>query len=64
MQARSTMSCHGLEFSTDALADRRLIDNNFRGEPSVHVETMDLAAAEKKRRDEESADDTGGMFGF
>ena len=58
------MSCHGLEFSIDALADQRLIDNNFRGEPSVHVETMDLAAAEKKRRDEESADDTGGMFGF
>jgi len=58
------MNCHGLEFSIDALADRRLVDNNFRGKPSVHVETMDLAAAEKKRRDEESADDTGGMFGF
>ena len=57
------INCHGLEFSIDALADRRLVDNNFRGKPTVHVETMELAAAEKQRRDEAS-DDDGGMFGF
>ena len=57
------INCHGLEFSIDALADRRLVANNFRGKPSVHVETMKLAATEKQRRDRESEDD-GGMFGF
>ncbi len=59
------MQCHGLEFSIDALADRQLIDNNFTGKPSVHVQTMDLAAAEKARRDSEAGqeDDTS-MFGF
>ena len=55
--------CHGLGFSIDALADQALIDNNFRGSPSLHIDTMDLAAAEKERRDSESGDDTS-MFGF
>lgn len=64
MVRSACMNCHGLGFSIDALADRKLIDNNFRGKPSVHLETMDLAAAEKRRREEETADDTGGMFGF
>ena len=59
----SCMQCHGLEFSIDALADQTLIDNNFRGSPSLHIDTMDLAAAEKERRDSESGDDTS-MFGF
>ena len=61
----SCMHCHGLEFSIDALADQQLIDNNFRGRPSLHVDTMDLAAAEKARRDSESVEgDDAGMFGF
>jgi len=59
------LQCHGLEFSIDALADQRLIDNNFSGRPSVHVGTMDLAAAEKERRDSEAGeDDDTSMFGF
>jgi hypothetical protein len=59
------LSCHGLEFSIDALSDLKLIDNNFRRRPSVHVETMDLAAVENVRRREESGnDDDAGMFGF
>lgn len=61
----SCLHCHGLEFSIDALADRRLVDNNFAGHPAVHVDTMDLAAAEKQRRDSETAgDDDTSMFGF
>lgn len=43
---RSTcMSCHGLAFSIDSLADAGLIENNFRGSPSVHVESIDMAVA-------------------
>jgi len=63
---RSTcMQCHGLEFSIDALADPELVENNFNGRPSVHVETMDLAANEKQRRDSEAGEsDDAGMFGF
>jgi predicted CXXCH cytochrome family protein len=37
------MSCHGLGFSMDALADRALIDRNFNGRPStkLHVKSLD-----------------------
>jgi len=44
------MSCHGLEFAIDALADPELIKNNFSGKPSVHIESADWA---KKRVDED-----------
>jgi hypothetical protein len=61
----SCMACHGLGFSIDAMADRKLIDNNFNGRPSVHVGTMELAAAEAKRRASEAGkDDDTSMFGF
>lgn len=40
------MNCHGLGFSIDALADEKLIKNNFKGSPSMHVESIDLV---KKR---------------
>jgi len=56
--------CHGLEFSIDAMTDPALIDNNFNGKPVSHVETMDLARKENARRQEESGDDDGSMFGF
>jgi len=36
------MDCHGLGFSIDALADKKLIENNFKGLPTVHVESIDL----------------------
>jgi hypothetical protein len=39
--------CHGIGFSLDALADRRLIDDNFRGSPVGQVESMDWI--EKRR---------------
>ncbi len=34
-------SCHGLAFAIDALADPALIANNFNGQPSDHVPSMD-----------------------
>jgi len=37
------MSCHGLAFAIDALADPALIDNNFKGQPNRHVESIDWA---------------------
>jgi len=37
------MSCHGLGFSIDALADKQLIDRNFKGMPSQHVPSIDMA---------------------
>lgn len=48
------MKCHGLSFSIDALADRALVERNFRGRPSRHVESVDMAVRraieELKRR--------------
>ena len=43
------LHCHGLGLSIDALADRELIDNNFNGMPSVHVESIDLAVKDQER---------------
>lgn len=37
------MQCHGLQFTLDALADEKLILNNFSGMPSVHVESLEWA---------------------
>lgn len=37
------MECHGLSFSIDALADPVLIERNFQGQPSRHVESVDMA---------------------
>lgn len=38
------MNCHGLEFALDALADPKLIANNFSGKPARHVESVEWAA--------------------
>ena len=37
------MSCHGLGFAIDALADPALITNNFQGQPNRHIESIDWA---------------------
>lgn len=37
------MSCHGLGFAIDALADPKLIENNFLGKPNRHIESIDWA---------------------
>lgn len=35
------MNCHGLQFTLNALADKKLIEKNFAGQPSVHVQSID-----------------------
>ena len=37
------LDCHGLGFAIDALADADLVARNFRGRPSIHVESVDWA---------------------
>lgn len=37
------LTCHGLGFSVDALADADLVNRNFNGRPSVHVPSLELA---------------------
>ena len=49
------MSCHGLGFSIDALADGRLVQDNFLGQPRTHVRSVDMVAqrmreSQEKRR--------------
>ncbi len=43
------MNCHGLEFSIDALADPKLIKNNFDGTPGIHIESVDWAVKREQR---------------
>jgi hypothetical protein len=45
------MSCHGLGFSIDALADRSLVDRNFTGRPSVRVESIQWVMNRLKERE-------------
>ena len=49
------LDCHGLGFSLDALADTDLIERNFNGIPTVHVESIEWAV----RRATGKARDTG-----
>ncbi len=42
------MHCHGLGFSIDALADAELINRNFKGSPSQHIESIDWAVSRVK----------------
>lgn len=35
------MDCHGLGFAIDALADKKLLKNNFQGKPSAHIPSID-----------------------
>lgn len=44
------MNCHGLGFSIDALADKKLIKNNFSGKPSIHIESIDMVNKRIKNR--------------
>ncbi len=50
------LHCHGLGFTLDALADPKLIDNNFRGRPSVHVRSLEMAEADHQRHLREIAE--------
>jgi hypothetical protein len=42
--------CHGLQFSLDALADAALIAKNFKGRPTVHIESIEWAIRREKER--------------
>jgi hypothetical protein len=46
------LSCHGLAFAIDALADPALIRNNFAGAPGRHVPSLDMA--ESRLREHEA----------
>jgi formate-dependent nitrite reductase cytochrome c552 subunit len=46
------MSCHGLGFSTDALADPKLVRENFRGKPGVSIKSLDMVAKRVKEIEE------------
>jgi len=41
------MQCHGLEFSIDSLADRKLVDKNFSSKPDIHINSLDLVRQRK-----------------
>lgn len=43
------LNCHGLQFSLDALADDRLVANNFRGMPAKQVESIRMALEAERR---------------
>jgi len=57
------MNCHGLAYSIDALADARLVTDNFAGEPRVHIRSHAMVATrlqelEAKRRRKGAASGT------
>ena len=52
------MNCHGLGFSIDALADKKLLINNFNGRPAVHIESIDMAERDHLRHLRETGNDT------
>ena len=43
------MKCHGLQFSLNALADEELIRKNFKGQPNVHIKSIDMAKEREKK---------------
>ncbi|MDQ8179797.1 cytochrome c3 family protein [Pelagicoccus sp. SDUM812005] len=43
------IQCHGVGFSIDALADPHLLDNNFQGLPSAHVESIEMVIEKLNR---------------
>jgi hypothetical protein len=46
------MSCHGLGFSIDALADSKLLQDNFLGRPQVRVKSLEMVARRVKESGE------------
>jgi formate-dependent nitrite reductase cytochrome c552 subunit len=46
------MSCHGLGFSIDALADSKLVARNFAGAPGAHIKSLDMVAERVKELEE------------
>ncbi|OGA21630.1 MAG: hypothetical protein A3I02_00405 [Betaproteobacteria bacterium RIFCSPLOWO2_02_FULL_67_26] len=46
------MSCHGLGYSIDALADAKLVRDNFAGKPAGHIKSLDMVAIRVKELEE------------
>ncbi len=46
------MSCHGLGFAIDALADPALARNNFSGKPGKHINSIEMAVKVEQRAEE------------
>lgn len=44
------MNCHGLGFALDALADPKLLRNNFNGRPVAQVPSIGMALERERRR--------------
>jgi hypothetical protein len=55
------LHCHGLQFSLDALADPAMVANNYRGTPSVHIPSLEMAEADRAAK---GGDADTSMFGF
>ncbi len=51
------MSCHGLPFAIDAMADTDLVQRNFKGKPSVHINSVDMAEQDNNRHLQETGGD-------
>lgn len=49
------LSCHGLGFSLDALADGALSARNFKGRPSIHVNSIEMALERDRASRQSSA---------
>ena len=49
------MSCHGLGYSIDALADAKLVADNFPGQPRAHIKSLDMVAQRLKELEEKRA---------
>lgn len=41
-------TCHGLPFAIDSLADPQLVANNFTGQPSKHIKSVDFALSREQ----------------
>jgi hypothetical protein len=50
------MSCHGFGYSIDALADSKLVQENFLGQPRAHVKSVDMVEQRMKELKEKRAD--------
>jgi Cytochrome c3 len=57
------MSCHGLGYSIDALADAKLALANFPGKPGVHVKSPEMVAQRLKELEEKRSRKGGAAKG-
>jgi formate-dependent nitrite reductase cytochrome c552 subunit len=46
-QGKVCLSCHSLQFTLDALADKTLVNGNYNRAPSVHIKSIEMEAKRK-----------------